>query len=416
MKVKAIVLLVLCSVVLMCSFCVFAQSNSEVIHLNMVVPATGIPNQIVDSSDDYSVGFQRQEDGTIRLTYYDHDLMKLDYYKTFSHSGFVERGEGGICPIVQGDTVFLIKVGVVDAGESTGSFIEKFDTRTNEGDSISLSDNYTIDLSSGIAFDGTDLYFVRLKVKIDNGFVYEAALCKTNFREGVVQEIYSFPYAYNEKYSIYGAYNDLILLQKMTIPYFQNDESFFLDLEHTSFSLIPFSVNKNILVEPIKEWENGETSTAVKENLLYSILNNKIICNDMVKGTEQTVTIVNNTNDSYDYVLTGSIFDDHAMAYAIKDDTIVGYGGIDLHNGQYQKVDLMYFDSDGVDYPTTIISETNDKFLVMCGAEYISLTKTFADGSEYTYERRVEKYGLIEKSNYWNSINDIQMFEDQLTY
>ena len=68
MKVKAIVLLVLCSVVLMCSFCVFAQSNSEVIHLNMVVPATGIPNQIVDSSDDYSVGFQRQEDPCIMIT------------------------------------------------------------------------------------------------------------------------------------------------------------------------------------------------------------------------------------------------------------------------------------------------------------------------------------------------------------
>ena len=73
-------------------------------------------------------------------------------------------------------------------------------------------------------------------------------------------------------------------------------------------------------------------------------------------------------------------------------------------------MELTYRDSDGVEFLTTICSESEDSFLVMCGASYILTEDYLADGTKYEYEAREEQYGLINKEDYWNSTNSIIPF------
>ena len=107
------------------------------------------------------------------------------------------------------------------------------------------------------------------------------------------------------------------------------------------------------------------------------------------------------------------IYDDHILISLYDSESnqsmMCGY---DISTGKLSPLDLWYKDSDGVEFMVTICSETQENFFVLCGAEYVEATEDLPDGSPYTFDAKMEKFGLISKTDFWNSVPNIAYFED----
>lgn len=415
-------ILLLLFLVFYSSFIAVGKEKQLPITLHQVVGPNGIPYSIADSSSGFSIGFMRQTDGTLSLIRYDHETLETMPWSAFvvdDDTLHFELSEciGGFSPVVDGNLIYEIKVGFVDNNNFSNTFISRYDLIACDWKDVYFDNTRTLSLTSGILSDGEDLYFISLEVNPKNGLVKNAYLSKTDFEKNSITDLFAFPAIENECYAIHDGFDDNIVLQKMVVPLNIDKDHYEMFPDKAQFAIEIFSLS-DLTIHPTGiHWVNGETSISTSNNKLYMGKNgNELLITDLATESVSTLKVSCYLDNWEKFVFSGQVFDNHSFAYLIdSNNNVLAYGGIDLDTGFFRETQLTYTDSDGIIFPMTIISENDSQFFVICGAEYRFENDFLSDGTEYNYERRYIKYGLINKDDYWTNKNTVRPFISVLT-
>ncbi len=384
-------------------------------NLHMLVSGYGIPYNIISSCEYGSLGFKRNTHGGASLIYYDHESMT---YGTLTNQneatcdnnnpGWIDNSFGGLAPIINEKEIIIIKAGdtKTDYWDGTGSYFLKMNPDGTNKLIFQLEMTESIEVNSGIAYDGIDFYFVMNKYNGKDDFPVASYLCKTDIKSGKCN-ILSETIETDKCISIVGTVqNKLIIMEMSSSNSAKTEFNNTLMHRYYLYDIISNSYEFNDF-----NWSQGELTIVFDGEYAYYCTQTDphMIRMNIITGEKEERPFKPSSNSKY--VLLSACLDKHIIFYGFdrekKNPLPFCY---DISTGEIKQLELTYRDSDGVEFLTTICSESEDSFLVMCGASYILTEDYLADGTKYEYEAREEQYGLINKEDYWNSTNSIIPF------
>ena len=385
-------------------------------NLQMIVSGYGIPYTILSSCKWGSVGFKRNTHGGASLIYYDHESMTYGYLTDQSvatcdnnNPGWIDNSFGGLSPIINEKEIIVIKAGdtTTDYWEGTGSYFLKMSPDGSNKRIFQLEMTESIEVNSGIVYDGKDFYFVMNKYNGKDDFPIASYLCKTDIETGKYT-VLSEQIETNTCISIVGTFQNKLIVMEMSISEKDKTEpSNTLIYRYYLYDCI----SQNYIFNDM-QWAQGELTIVFDGGYAYYCTqsNPHLMRINIITGEKEEKTF-KVSEENAKFILLSACLDNHIIFYGFdqekKNPTPFCY---DVNTEEIKQLQLTYHDSDGVEFLTTICSECEDYFLVMCGASYVLTEDQLADGTKYEYEAREEQYGLISKEDYWDSIDNIIPF------
>ena len=371
-------------------------------------------------------------DGHGKLFFYDFEKRTISFVtdKEYaaddeSNPGWIEDTLGGATPVVAGDSLYVFKLGSFampfDDFDGYETYLIKMDFDGKNRKEIHLGSLQEFDMGQ-VAFDGSYLYFIVDVHGTEPGVMENYLLCRANFDTMQLETLCEL--GTDNHYSLVSVYENGLVFQRFVAVGTEPNEYNSMSTVYKS-EIVLYSLSDNRFVDTDLTWQNGSLSCVFdkKGNMYYLADGSTRLCvRDLDSGKTSVVCDDVNTDglEVESAYIEGRIFDNHIPFYV---STVINKDGEtqEEHFGYYYDLDtgkigtvsfdkLDWLENTGI----YIIDETESEFFVHLGYKYVSTTKQSENDSSYSFEEQIHEYAMISKEDYWNSVPNFELFEDNV--
>lgn len=395
--------------------------------MQMAISAGSFPVISGNNEGAYYIWANSQDTSGLTL-YYDYASRQLVHLSNQvlptndeENPGWIADIFGGAVPIAANGKYYVLKYGKAPMPtvqyEGSPSILLEMEPNAANRRSLTLPNGALFQSYSGIAADGADLYLLVTSFDSSTFQTTEVSLCRADFNQSKWETLCTFD-TQEKDVTIIGVYPEGLILQRSFFPVEYNDADIGEQIEHLSYEIQLYSVAGGSLYDMDFCWDQGDLSFVLDGSVVYFVRSGETALRayDLLEQTETVLT--ENILESTGAAQTGSVFlmgemHDGRFRFSVTQNDTSTYYSYSVSDGMVLPMNLSYSYM-GAEMPVLIVSESEQYFLVNYGMKSLQRAAYGTDGTFYTMQADEQRYALIEKSDYWNSIPNYLEFDDSL--